>query len=131
MNMRSIGNIGAKTWAISSGHIPLLSQGPEPTTTSRDELCILNTGKRAVHVEISVYYGDRAPVGPYRLSLPGERVRHVRFNDLIDPEPLPLDTPYAALIRASAPIVVQLNRRDTSQAANAISTSLAFAVAGS
>lgn len=128
--MRGIGNIGAKTWAISSGHIPLRSQGTEPAATSRDELCLLNTGKRAVVVQIIVYYSDRAPAGPYRIELAGERVRHVRFNDLIDPEPVPLDTPFAALIRASAPIVVQLNRRDTSQAANALSTSLAFAVTG-
>jgi hypothetical protein len=130
MSMRTIGNIGAKTWAISSGHIPLRSQGPEPAATSRDELCLLNTGKRAAVVQIIVYYSDRAPVGPYRLSVLGQRVLHVRFNDLIDPEPLPLDVPFAALIRASVPVVVQLNRRDTSQAANAISTSLAFAVPG-
>ena len=35
--------------------------------------------------------------------------------------------PYAALIVADHPVVVQFTRRDTTQAANAIATTLAFA----
>jgi hypothetical protein len=122
--------VGMKRWAIACGHIPLRSHGAEPRATSRDELCVLNAGKRAAKVTLTIYYADRPPAGPYRLSVGAERVRHVRFNDLIDPEPLPLDTPYAALIRANVPIVVQFSRSDTSQAENAISTSLAFALPG-
>ena len=40
---------------------------------------------------------------------------------------MPLDTPYAALLIADHPVVVQFTRHDTSQAANAIATTLAFA----
>jgi hypothetical protein len=40
-------------------------------------------------------------------------VRNARFNDLIDPEALPLDTPYAAVIEANVPIVVQFGRLDS------------------
>jgi hypothetical protein len=39
---------------------------------------------------------------------------------------MPLDTPYAALLVADHPVVVQFTRHDTSQAANAIATTLAF-----
>jgi hypothetical protein len=108
--------IGRKIWAFSGGHVPLLSTGEEPRDTSRDELCVLNTNSTQAHV------------GPYALTISAQRVRHVRFNDLIDPHALPLDTPYAAVISADVPIVVQFTRREASLTANAIATTLAFPV---
>jgi hypothetical protein len=118
--------IGSKVWAIPGGHMPWLSSGEEPRDTSCDVLCVLNAGHLDVHLQMTVYYEDRDPVGPYPLKVAAQRVRHVRFNDLIDPQALPLDTPYAVLIVADHPVVVQFTRRDTSQAANAIATTLAF-----
>ena len=121
-----IRTIGAKVWAIAGGHVPLRSSGEEPRHTSRDELCVLNVGHVDVSLQLTIYYEDREPVGPYPLEVPAQRVRHVRFNDLIDPQALPLDTPYAALVVADHPVVVQFTRHDTSQSANAIATTLAF-----
>lgn len=118
--------IGAKVWAIPGGHMPLLSSGAEPANTSRDELCVLNAGHSDAQLQLTIYYEEHEPVGPYPLKVAAQRVRHVRFNDLIDPQALPLDTPYAALIVSDHPVVVQFTRRDTSQAANAIATTLAF-----
>ena len=118
--------IGSKVWAIPGGHMPLLSSGAEPRDTSRDELCVLNAGHVDANLQLTIYYEDHEPVGPYSLKVAAQRVRHVRFNDLIDPQTLPLDTPYAALIVADHPVVVQFTRCDTSQAANAIATTLAF-----
>ncbi|WP_116813581.1 sensory rhodopsin transducer [Steroidobacter cummioxidans] len=118
--------VGSKVWAIPGGHVPLRSSGAEPGNTSRDELCVLNAGHFDAQLELTIYYEDHAPVGPYRLKVAAQRVRHVRFNDLIDPQALPLDTPYAVLILADHPVVVQFTRQDTSQAANAIATTLAF-----
>jgi hypothetical protein len=120
--------IGRRTWALAGGHIPLTSTGEEPRDTSRDELCVLNTNAQEAHVEATIYYEDQDPVGPYRLTIPARRVRHVRCNDLIDPQAMPLDTPYAVVILADLPVVVQFNRRDTSLTANAIATTLAFPV---
>lgn len=119
--------IGAKVWAIPGGHMPLRSSGDEPRYTSRDELCVLNAGHADASLQLTIYYEDREPVGPYSLEVAAHRVRHVRFNDLIDPQALPLDTPYAVLLTADHPVVVQFTRHDTSQAANAIATTLAFA----
>lgn len=119
--------IGAKVWAIPGGHVPLRSSGEEPRDTSSDQLCVLNAGHSDAHLELTIYYEDHEPVGPYPLKVAAQRVRHVRFNDLIDPQALPLDTPYAALVTADHPVVVQFTRRDTSQAANAIATAIAFA----
>ncbi|MEW6116536.1 MAG: sensory rhodopsin transducer [Nitrospirota bacterium] len=120
--------IGRTTWAIPGGHIPLRSTGPEPDFTINDELCILNAGRQDAKVEITVFYADRDPVGPYRLTVPARRTRHVRFNDLIDPEAMPLDTGDACIVDADVPIVVQFNRRDTSQAENALLGVIAFPV---
>jgi hypothetical protein len=119
--------IGAKVWAIPGGHMPLRSSGEEPRDTSCDELCVLNTSHSDANLQLTIYYEDHEPVGPYPLKVSAQRVRHVRFNDLIDPQALPLDTAYAALVVADHPVVVQFTRRDTSQAANAIATAIAFA----
>ena len=120
--------LGSTAWAIPGGCIPLMSTGKEPACTSRDELFVLNATKRDAHVELTIYYCDREPIGPYRLQVNAERMRCVRFNDLIDPQALPLDTPYAALIRSDEPVVVQFTRCDTSQTANAVATTIAFAL---
>lgn len=122
--------IGHRAWAIPGGHIPAQSTGPEPEMTSHDLLCVLNAEERDANVDVTVFYSDREPVGPYRLTVPARRVRHLRFNDLIDPEAIPLDAPYAALVTADVPIVVQYLRQDTRQQANALLGMIAFPVPG-
>jgi hypothetical protein len=105
--------IGATTWVMALGHIPLDSVGPEPECTSRDQLAMLNAGSHDVEIEIEIFYADREPVGPYRLRVGPHRLRTIRFNDLIDPLPIPLDKDFAAVIRGSGPIVVQCARFDS------------------
>jgi hypothetical protein len=117
---------GRTSWAIPGGHIPLRSTGHEPEYTSRDTLCILNTAEQEAEIELTIYYSDRDPVGPYPLRVAGRRVRHVRFNDLIDPLAMPLDTDYACVVESNVPVVVQFIRMDTSQAANALASHIAF-----
>jgi hypothetical protein len=78
-------------------------------------------------VEITVYFEDREPAGPYRLTVPARRTKHLRFNDLREPEPIPRETPYASVIESDAPIVVQHTRLDSRQAENALITTIAFA----
>lgn len=120
--------IGRKVWAIAGGHIPLQSHGHEPELTSHDKLCMLNTSNREAQVEITLFYAERDPVGPYQVSVPARRIRHVRFNDLIDPEAMPLDTDYGYVIESNVPIVVQFSRLDSSQQGNAIVLTTAYAV---
>lgn len=120
--------IGRKIWAIAEGYIPSQSTGPEPAMTSHETACILNASDRDAQVEILLYFADRDPVGPYRLNVPARRTRHVRFNDLTDPLPVPRDTDYASVIRADVPIVVQHTRLDSRQAENALLSTMAFPV---
>lgn len=109
--------LGEKVWVFPAGNIPVGSTGEEPEFTSREELCLLNTGRRTAHVEITVYFDDRAPAAPYRVSARGRRVCHVRINDLIDPHAIPLGVPYGLVVRSDRRIVAQFARLDTRRGA--------------
>ncbi|MEE3922150.1 sensory rhodopsin transducer [Micromonospora sp. BRA006-A] len=74
---------------------------------------MLNAGDRDAAVELDFYYQDTEPVGPYRLLVGARRIRHVRVNDLIDPEAVRLDRPYGCVLRSPEPVVVQFLRQDT------------------
>ena len=118
--------IGRRRWAIAEGYIPGESTGPEPAMTSHETACILNAGDTDARVEITVYFADRDPVGPYRVTVAAGRTLHQRFNDLTDPEPVPRDTPYASVIVSDVPIVVQHTRLDSRQSENALLSTMAF-----
>lgn len=118
--------VGVKEWVIAEGYIPSESHGPQPQMTSHETVCLLNSSDRDAHVEITVYYSDHGPVGPYRLTVPARRTRHVRYNDLCEPEPIPRDTDFSSIIRSDVPIVAQHTRLDTRQAANALLSTIAF-----
>jgi hypothetical protein len=120
--------IGFTVWVIPGGRMPLTSTGREPDYTSCDELCVLNATQSVAALKVTVFFEDQAPVHPYEIEVAAQRIRHLRMNDLIDPQAIPLDRPYGVLIESNIPIVVQFSRRDTSQAANAIATMLGFPV---
>jgi hypothetical protein len=122
-----ISPIGCKRWAIAEGYIPGWSHGPEPQFTSHETVCLLNASDEDAHVSITVYFTDREPSGPYRITVPARRTKHVRFNNLTDPEPIPLDTDYASVIESDVPIVVQHTRLDSRQAENALLSTIAYA----
>jgi hypothetical protein len=118
--------IGVKEWVIAEGYIPGESHGPEPQMTSHETVCMLNASDKDAHVEITIHYSDRDPVGPYRVTVPAQRTLHLRFNDLRDPEPIPRETNYASVIRSDVPIVAQHTRLDSRQAENALLTTIAY-----
>ena len=91
-------NIGQKYWTIADGWIPPL--GDETVT-------FLNVSPLEAHVQVFIYYNDRDPVGPYRLTVPAKRMTRVPFNCLTDPELISRATPYASTITSDVPIVVQ------------------------
>jgi len=121
--------IGHRRWAIPEGYIPGESTGPEPEMASHETACILNASDREARVEITIYFDDRDPVGPYRLTVPPRRTSHIRFDQLEDPEPVPKDTDYASVIESDVPIVVQHTRLDSRQSENALLSTMAFPAA--
>jgi hypothetical protein len=121
-------DIGHKVWAIAEGYIPSYSNGPEPQMTSHETACILNAGGKDAHIKITIYFTDKDPVGPYIFLVPANRTKHIRFNDLNDPMPIPKDTDYASVIESDVPVVVQHTRLDSRQAENALLSTMAFPV---
>jgi len=119
--------IGAKKWVIPEGYIPPGSmEGADRTLISHETACILNAGKRDAHLTITIYFADRDPVGPYRITVPAKRTSHVRFNDLDDPKPVPAGTDYASVIESDEPIVVQHSRLDSRAPEIALMTTMAW-----
>lgn len=118
--------MGKRRWAIAEGYIPGWSNGPEPQMTSHETVCLLNTSDQDAQVTITLYFTDRDPVGPYRLSVRARRTRHVRFNELQDPEPVPKGTEHASVIESDVPVIAQHTRLDSRQAELALSTTIPF-----
>ena len=119
--------IGCTRWAVAEGYIPAWSHGPEPEFTSHETLCFLNASDQDAHVEITIYYSDREPADPYRATVPARRTKHLRLNELTDPEPIPRGVDYASLIESDTPIVVQHTRLDSRQGENALLSTIAYA----
>ena len=118
--------IGKKIWAIAEGYIPGWSHGPAPDFVSHEAACILNTSDEEAHIEITIFFSDKDPVGPYKITVPPRRTKHLRFNDLKDPAPIPLATDYSSVIVSNVPIIVQHTRLDSRQDANALITTIAY-----
>lgn len=119
--------IGKTRWAIAEGYIPGYGHGKAPELASHETFCILNATDRDARIAVTIYYTDREPVGPYRVTVPARRTQHIRFNDLSDPDPIPRDTPYASVIESDVPIVVQHTRLDSRQADLALLSTVAYA----
>jgi hypothetical protein len=122
------GPIGHRIWAIAEGYIPPQSTGTSRELTGHETVCILNAADADAHIEITVYFADREPVGPYRFTCAARRTLHLRFNDFADPAPVPKGTDFASVIAADRPVVVQHTRLDTRQPALALLSTIACPV---
>jgi hypothetical protein len=121
--------IGRTHWAIAEGYIPSQSSFAEPALASHETACILNAGDRAAQVRITIYFANREPIGPYRVTVAARRTLHLKFNDLTDPAPIPRDTDYASVFEADVPIIVQHTRLDSRHAEVSLLSTIAYAEA--
>jgi hypothetical protein len=118
--------MGRRRWAIAEGYIPAFGHGPKPEFESHETACMLNAGDTDANVSIMVYFKDREPAGPYRVTVGARRTLHLRFNELTHPEPVPKATEYSSVIDSDVPIVVQHTRLDSRQMHNALLTTIAY-----
>ena len=121
--------VGRTTWVIAEGWIPPSGIEGSRALESHETACMLNAGDAEAHVRITLYFADRDPVGPYRLTIAPRRTLHLRFNDLSDPAPVVRGTDYASLIESDVPIVVQHTRLDSRDPAIARLSTIAYAAA--
>ena len=119
--------IGRRRWAIAEGYIPSESAFSDRALISHETACMLNATDRDAHISITVFFKDREPVGPYRVTVPARRTLHLRFNDLKDPEPVPYDTDYASVFESNVPIVVQHTRLDSRKSEISLLSTMAYA----
>jgi hypothetical protein len=121
--------IGRTHWAIAEGYIPSQSSFSEPALASHETACILNAGDRDAEVRITIFFANREPIGPYRVTVAARRTLHLKFNDLTDPAPIPRDTDYASVFEADVPIIVQHTRLDSRRAEVSLLSTIAYAEA--
>lgn len=118
--------IGRTRWAIPEGYIPSQSVSQDRALLSHETACILNANDRDAHISLTLFFANREPVA-YKVTVPARRTLHLRFNDLKDPEPVPLDTDYASVFESDVPIVVQHTRLDSRRAEIALLSTIAYA----
>jgi hypothetical protein len=119
--------IGRTRWAIAEGYIPSGSSFTDRVLVSHETACILNAGDQDAHIAVTIFFVDREPVGPYRVTVAARRTLHLRFNDLTDPQPVPLDTDFASVFQSDVPIVLQHTRLDSRRAEIALMSTVAYA----
>lgn len=120
---------GSTRWAIPEGYIPGASVDPDDRAlVSHEAACLLNPSDFDAEVTITLYFEDREPVGPYKVALPARRTKHLRFNDLKQPQMVPRDTAYASLIESTVPIIVQHTRLDSRNPSIALLSTIAYPI---
>jgi hypothetical protein len=122
----SMDAIGKRRWAIPEGYIPSESISTDRALISHETACILNAGDEDAHIRLTIFFTNREPVN-YTLMVAARRTLHLRFNDLKDPEPVPLDTDYSSVFESDVPITVQHTRLDSRRAEISLLTTIAYA----
>jgi hypothetical protein len=96
--------LGQSTWVLLEGRTP------PGFSDHHESIAILNANERDAGVQITVFFDDRGPVGPYRMLVPAGRIAHKPLDDLIEPGSVPPathDAAYALVVSSDRPIVVQ------------------------
>lgn len=119
--------IGRTRWAIAEGYIPSQSSFSDRALISHETACILNACDQDAHVNITIFFADREPVGPYRVTVAARRTLHLRFNDLKEPAIVPRDTDYSSVFESDVPIIVQHTRLDSRHAEVSLLSTTAYA----
>ncbi|MUT66814.1 sensory rhodopsin transducer [Paenibacillus sp. NEAU-GSW1] len=117
---------GEKHWVIPDGYIPETSSG---ALLSHESVCVLNTSSEEALLKFSIFFEDRDPIEDILVVIPARRTKHVRTSSLSkDGVSIPIGVPYAIEVSSDIPIVVQYSRLDSTQAENALMSTMAFPV---
>ena len=95
--------------------------------TSHDKIAVLNLSGEEAVLEICIFYENSSPK-VYEVKLRPQRLKKIRFNDLIDPEAIQMERNFSCYIRSNVPVVIQYSRLNSGSATNAEMTSMAYPV---
>lgn len=117
--------LGATVWVIPDGYLPARSTGE---LKSHESTCVLNLGQRQAVLSLAVYFEDREPLEGFRVVCPPRRTQHIRLDTLQNDrgQSIPAGVPFALKLESNAKVVVQHTRLDSTQAALALMTTMAF-----
>lgn len=118
---------GKKVWLIPDCYLNSVSKNP---SVSHEAICVINTSDEDAEIKLTLFFEDRPAMDGFVSLCGAKRTHHIRMDKLCDKEGrlIPRDTPYAALVESSVPIVVQYSRLDTSAAEMALMTTIAYPV---
>ncbi|MCR2806474.1 sensory rhodopsin transducer [Paenibacillus soyae] len=118
--------LGEKHWIIPDGFIPPDSSG---NLTSHESVCVLNTSSEEAMLLFTVFFEDREPLENMMFVVPARRTKHIRTSALHKGGTgIPVGVPYAIEVRSDIPVVVQYSRLDSTQAENALMSTMAFPI---
>ena len=117
---------GKKTWLVPDCYWPEITTGGH--YISHEAICVLNTGDEDANIHITLMFEDREPMTEFYAVCGARRTHHIRLDLLLDKagRHIPMGTPYAAVVESDRPIVAQYSRLDTTQANEALATTMAF-----
>lgn len=111
---------------FSAGRIPLHSTGEEPQFISNDKIAVLNTSAEEAKIELVIFYEDEVPAGTYKIKIMPQRLKKIKFNDLIDPTAMQLERNYSCYIKSNVRVVIQFSRMNTGSGTIAQMSTMAF-----
>ena len=117
---------GKKEWLVPDCY------WPEITTSghyvSHEAICVLNTGDKDAEINLTLYFEDEEPMHGFKTFCGARRTHHVRLDKLLDEDGnhVPMGKPYAIYAISSVPVVMQYSRLDTTQANEALMTTIAY-----
>lgn len=116
---------GKTEWLIPDGYMSDTKKG---SLVSHEAICILNLSGKTAHIEITLYFEERAPLGGFHTVCENERTNHYRLDKAVNDrgQTIPKMTPYAVLVQSDVPVVVQASRLDVSQPEYALMTTIAY-----
>ena len=108
---------GKKIWYFADGYLP--EKNPASALEAHEALTLFNTSTADIEAVIDIYFSDCDPIKNIKVKIPAERIISLRMDhpDDLNGAEIPLLTQYALRITASAPIVCQFGRLDTTQEA--------------
>ena len=117
--------LGKTVWAVGDGFMSSTKSGG---FVSHEAICVLNVSGRCAHITYEVYFEDKEPMKGFSAVVENERTNHIRLDNAINDkgEKIPLNTPYALLIKSDVPVIVQHSRLDVSQPDYSLMTTIAY-----